>query len=123
MKILKSVGIAALALALANSANAIPKEKVLTVSAKDYVASQGKTLNDYVMVGVSDCVKKSLGKDIPSPDGTEVIVNYQFGVIEDKKLGNTYCYAGTALVPVTPTAKSTPKSAGFGDDEIKLKGL
>jgi len=130
----KTLGIASLVFALENSALAIPKDNVLTVSARDYVASQGKTLADYNMVGVSDCIpavnddrfhernKSAYATtisihDIPSPKETEVIVDYKlsnsdtgFGTNGYSMSRQIVCYSGTALIPKHKTTQKKKKT-------------
>ncbi len=77
-----------------NNLNKFTREKVLTISAKEYCENKGTNLADYELIGVSDRDLKGYSfaglfiKSVPS--GTEVIVDY--------RIGGTY-EAGTALIP------------------------
>jgi hypothetical protein len=72
-------------------------EKVLTISAKEYVETVGKSLGDYIAVGVHAIntytagTKNSFINKIPV--NAEVVVNY---TIRDA-YGS--CESGTALIP------------------------
>lgn len=70
-----------------------PIEKVLTVSARDYVESKGKKLQDYDMIAASgvsvpSCTSERVWK---VPKGSEAVV--------DCKPKNDYVEIGTALIP------------------------
>jgi hypothetical protein len=69
-----------------------PVERVLTVSARDYVESEGKRLEDYDMVGASGGSATYWNECVWNvPKGTEVVV--------DCKPKNDYVEIGTALIP------------------------
>jgi hypothetical protein len=65
-----------------------PQEKVLTVSARDYVGNQGRKLSDYEMIGIYqyDCTHMKY-----MPENTEAMVDFRPG-------SQNFC-SGTALVP------------------------
>jgi len=114
----KIVGIASLVFGLSNSASALTMDKVLTVSANDYVASQGKTLADYTMIGVNDCLSTTnyevyeQEKEVPkliqsifngiygisAPTRTEVVVGFRL-IPTSGNMTQIICYSGTALIP------------------------
>lgn len=84
--------------------------KILTVSARDYVDSQGKVMSNYEMVGVgiseyagnsgkfSVSPKEALANVVP--EGTEVVVDYRSLGFHNKYQDEDYCEAnGTALIP------------------------
>lgn len=66
------------------------KEKVLTISARDYVESIGKELSDYDMVGIHDFMD---GSGVHAPERTEVIVDLEYGGPHNP------LKSGTALIP------------------------
>lgn len=74
-----------------------PESKILTISARDYVESKGKKLQDYDMIGASgvsvpSCTSERVWK---VPKGSEAVV--------DCKPKNVYVEIGTALVPKDKT--------------------
>lgn len=71
--------------------NRFPREKILTISAKEYCESLGKNLSDYELVGVIGLGSRYISYD-DIPKETEIIVGY-IGV------GRTFREAGTALIP------------------------
>jgi hypothetical protein len=79
-----------------NKFNKFPREKILTISVKDYCENKGKNIADYELIGVRG--EKPFDNSIPS--GTEAIVSYIGGGL----YGNGACAgaeweAGTALIP------------------------
>jgi hypothetical protein len=93
---------------MANKRYCFPLEKVLTVSARDYVESQGKTLSDYDMVGVhftTDYDDFELEKfcEYVSEDA-EAVVDYQTNITALSgealvDLSSRAILSGTALIP------------------------
>lgn len=73
-----------------------PLEKILTVSAAEYIATQkDKTLENYYMLGVNFRLNNPKGNinDLflsHVPSGAEVVVDYKF---------NSEYASGTALIP------------------------
>jgi hypothetical protein len=88
---------------------AFPLEKILTVGAKEYCESVGKTLADYEMKGVHTRAGFSSGhltwldEDFSAvvPLSAEVVVEYRItAAIGGANITYTQCYAnGTALIP------------------------
>lgn len=82
----------------------IDTSKILTVSARDYVKSRGKILNNYDMHGIqisrqSGNIENFLEK---VPDNSEVVVDYTFRMqnISDNTIPKfLYTASGTALIP------------------------
>jgi len=70
-------------------------EKVLSVSASDYVKSRNKELTDYIMRGVHTCKKSFESVSMDVPDGTEMVVDYR---VMGDSIYYSYRY-GTALIP------------------------
>ncbi len=95
----------------------LPSSHVLTISAGDYCANEGKNLGDYEMVGVHsvEIVNDILHQRIPHkfnlsiPSDAEVVVAYhsnssligRFGTPKDEKKNIEYFTDshGTALIP------------------------
>ncbi|MBI5064656.1 hypothetical protein HZA97_00330 [Candidatus Woesearchaeota archaeon] len=75
------------------TASNFPREKIFTVSARDYCDSIGKKLSDYKMVGV---MGNNLSQYIP--EGTEAIVDYDFDISGTQNMTWNY-ESGTALIP------------------------
>src|SRR3989338_2376094 len=73
-----------LTLAPARNASALERDQVLTTSARNYAASKGNSLRDYVLRGVHDyyngnyltCLNELIKK---APPSTEVIVDVRYG--------------------------------------------
>ena len=75
---------------------AIEMDRVLTASARDYIASSSSELGEYEMVGVHSVRGEADGliEFLDSaPEGTEVITDF--------RIGPTGTYHGTALVPLS----------------------
>jgi len=80
-----------------------PREKFLTISAKEYCESIEKKLSDYIIVGLFaeyDDIQKVI------PHGTEVIVDYDFDCAGTQYEVHRY-ETGTTLVPKSYLPDST----------------
>lgn len=74
-----------------------PLEKILTVSAGDYVESKLKKLNNYSLIGIhSHGDVEDLARIVPK--NAEVVVNYRAFVSSSRTVTRYICY-GTALIP------------------------
>ena len=70
-----------------------PLEKILTVSARDYCESVGKSLGDYVMRGIVNSYSDEFPKKVP--EDAEVVVDYRLSSFER----HVKYACGTALIP------------------------
>ena len=92
----------------------ITLDKILTVSARDYVDSENKGLANYDMVGVHSHLDDIEHFAKRAPEGTEVIVDYRLVAVSHPLqhspniLGQ---HSGTALIPKLKTPKSNSDDA------------
>ena len=90
----------------------ITLDKILTVSARDYVDSQNKGLANYDMVGVHSHRDNIEHFAKRAPEGTEVVVDYIFRASSQSTNQPTiFSHSGTALIPKLKTPKSNSDDA------------
>src|SRR3989344_4941972 len=80
---------------MTDKSNTFPLEKILTITATEYVGSQNKSLGNYNFVGVHVASYKIEDFTKQIPKNVEVVVAYRFES-RDSSFSQHY---GTALIP------------------------